>query len=96
MADIALLKCNLAIEPDLQNFVGFVLTTVHNLGGSTFAATPATLELARRLREAGAGSGYPLPAELYLNERNLCARWNASEDISIAQLQTQPDAELIE
>ena len=51
MADIALLKCNLAIEPDLQNFVGFVLTTVHNLGGNTFAATPAALELARRLRK---------------------------------------------
>lgn len=96
MADIALLKCNLAIEPDLQNFVGFVLTTVHNLGGNPFAATPATLELARRLREAGAGSGYPLPAELYLNDRALCARWNASEDIPIAQLQTQPDAGLIE
>jgi len=96
MADTALLKCNLAIEPDLQNFVGFVLSTVNNLGGNTFAATPAALELARRLREAGAGSGYPLPAELYLDKHKLCARWKGSDDLSIANLPTQPDAELIE
>ena len=93
MTDTALLKCNLAIEPDLQNFIGFVLSTVQNLGGNAFAATPATLELARRLRDAGAGSGYPLPAELYLRDRTLCARWNASEDLSIAQLQSSPDAD---
>lgn len=96
MSDIVLLKYNLAIEPDLQNFVGFVLTTVHNLGGNTFAATPATLELARRLREAGAGSGYPLPAELYISDRRLSVRWSASEDLPVAQFQVQPDADLIE
>ena len=65
MARIELLKQNLAIEPDLQNFVGFILTTVKNLGGNAFAATSTTLELAKSLRSAGAGSGYPLPAELF-------------------------------
>lgn len=96
MADIALLKCNLAIEPDLQNFVGFVLTTVQNLGGNAFAATPATLELARRLRESGAGSGYPLPAELRLNGGTLSAGWDDKEDLLIARFSTQPDADVID
>jgi len=96
MADTALLKSNLAIEPDVQNFVSFVLSTVQKLGGNVFAATPATLELARRLREAGAGSGYPLPVELRLGERSLRAHWSDTDELAIAHLQAQPDADLLE
>ena len=90
MAHIELLKHNLAIEPDLQNFVGFILTTVKSLGGNTFAATTTTLEIAKQLRTAGAGSGYPLPAELLLNECALSVRWNDLDELCVANLPELP------
>lgn len=96
MADIELLKYNLAIEPDLQNFVGFVLTTVQNLGGNSFAATSATLEIAQRLRVAGAGSGYPLPAELHLNDATLSVHWNDHDEREVVRLSEPPSSEDIE
>ena len=95
-AGIGLLKCNLAIESDLQNFVGFVLTTIKNLGGNAFAATSSTLELTQRLRSAGAGSGYPLPTELLLDECNLFVRWNDHDELEIARLVAIPAQELID
>ena len=95
-ARIGLLKCNLAIESDLQNFVGFVLTTVQNLGGNAFAATSSTLELTQCLRSAGAGSGYPLPTELLLDECNLFVRWNDHDELEIARLVATPAQELID
>lgn len=70
-----LLKLNLAIEPDLQNFIQFVLSAVSSLGGNTFVASLATLKLTQELRLAGAGTGYPLPATLELEERKMFARW---------------------
>lgn len=82
MGKIELLKQNLAIEPDLQNFVGFVLSAVYTLGGNPFAATLATLDLIRQLREAGAATGYPLPAQLVLIHNRLLVQW---EDISGGQ-----------
>lgn len=93
MADIELLKYNLAIEPDLQNFVGFVLTTVQNLGGNAFAATSATLEIAQRLRVAGAGSGYPLPAEIRLNDATLSVHWNDHDEREVVHLAAVPGAD---
>lgn len=96
MARIELLKLNLAIEPDLQNFVGFILTTVKNLGGNAFAATSTTLELAKSLRSAGAGSGYPLPAELLLSECTLSVRWNDLDELEVANLPVAPSAEVTE
>ena len=96
MACIELLKHNLAIESDLQNFVGFILTTVKNLGGNAFASTSKTLEVAQRLRTAGAGSGYPLPAELLLNECTISVRWNDSDELNIAHLVTAPTPEGVE
>jgi two-component system cell cycle response regulator len=96
MAHIELLKHNLAIESDLQNFIGFILTTVRNLGGNTFACTSATLEVAKRLRTAGAGSGYPLPAELLLNECELSVRWNEHEELRVANLTVAPAQDAIE
>lgn len=96
MANITLLKCNLAVESDLQNFVSFVLSTVHSLGGNAFAATPATLELAQCLRTAGAGSGYPLPAELRLKDDTLYAGWNDHEDLRVSHLNSPPSNEVID
>ena len=96
MAALGLLTCNLPIEPDLQNFVGFVLSTVQKLGGNVFAATLVTLELTQRLREDGAGSGYPLPVELSLNERTLSVRWNENRELVIVQLANVPTADVID
>ncbi|MDD5329874.1 MAG: GGDEF domain-containing protein [Sulfuricella sp.] len=70
-----MLKQNLAIEPDLQNFIGFVLASVNKLGGNAFAASIASLDLMQRLRNAGAGTGYPLPVTLQLHGQQLSAKW---------------------
>lgn len=96
MANITLLKCNLAVESDLQNFIGFVLSTVHSLGGNAFAATPATMALAQCLRTAGAGSGYPLPVELRLKEDTLYVGWNDHDDLRMSHLNPPPSPELID
>jgi two-component system cell cycle response regulator len=93
---IGLLKCNLAIESDLQNFVGFVLTTVHNLGGNAFASTVSTLEVTQLLRDAGAGSGYPLPTELRLNECLLSVRWDNHDELQVAHLPAAPTQQEID
>lgn len=77
---VELLKHNLAIEPDLQNFIQFVLSTVSSLGGNVFVASLSTLKLAQKLRSAGAGTGYPLPVSLELEERKLLARWGENGD----------------
>ncbi len=85
-----LLRQNLAIEPDLQNFIGFVQTAVGRLGGNPFAATVATIELADRLRAAGAGTGYPLPATLILDQGELRVNWNGQESQTVARLERIP------
>ena len=79
MKPVELLKHNLAIEYDLQNFIGFVLESVNKLGGNPFTAAIASLELMRRLRDAGAGTGYPLPARLLLQGPQLWAQWGEKE-----------------
>ncbi|MBZ0106994.1 MAG: diguanylate cyclase [Sulfuricella denitrificans] len=87
-----LLKLNLAIEPDLQNFIQFVLTAVGNLGGNVFVASLATLTLIKELRSAGAGTGYPLPATLELAERKLLAHWgNDGRHLAVALFPVPPD-----
>lgn len=96
MARIGLLKQNLAIEPDLHNFVGFILIVVKNLGGSVFGSTSAALELLKDLRQAGAGSGYPLPAELLLSGCTLSVRWDDRDEKVMATLDVPPGDELIE
>ena len=59
MEPVELLRQDLAIEPDLQNFIGFVLESVNRLGGDAFAATTVLLKLMQRLRNAGAARGRP-------------------------------------
>lgn len=91
-----LLKQNLAIEPDLQNFIGFVQTAVANLGGNPFAATVASIRLAERLRAAGAGTGYPLPAAIELARAELRVAWNGAESFTIVRLQNPPQEATVE
>ena len=89
-----LLHKNLAIEYDLQNFVSFILESVNTLGGNIFAASIASLELMRQLREAGAGTGYPLPATLVLDGRLLLVTWGGQQ-VNIANLSQLPPLEVV-
>jgi two-component system cell cycle response regulator len=93
---IELLRQNLAIEPDLQHFIGFVQTAVAHLGGNPFAATIATIKLTSQLRGAGAGTGYPLPASLQLDRTDLRVAWNGAESFTVARLRDMPEASAIE
>ncbi len=90
-----LLKQNLPVEPDVQNFIGFVLTAVDRLGGNPFAASLAALNLSGALRRAGAGTGFPLPVSLWLEGRELSVRWNGHAPISVARLREAPQEVLV-
>lgn len=94
---VELLKSNLAIEPDLQNFIQFVLMATSSLGGNAFAASLATLEMTQALRTAGAATGYPLPASLKLDRRTLLVTWgeNSSQQ-QIAVFSAAPDSVAVE
>lgn len=92
-----LLKVNLAIEPDLQNFIQFVLDAVSRLGGNVFSATLATLELTGELRAAGAATGYPLPASMSLDEASLLVAWGENgHQRTISALPEAPPAATVE
>lgn len=91
-----LLNYNLAIEADLQNFIGFVLDTVRRLEGNAFIAASATLEAVQILRAAGAGTGYPLPVRLVLLENRLEIESEGASIKHILDLGETPDAGQIE
>jgi len=93
---VELLKQNLAIEPDLQNFMGFILMAAKSLGGNQFAATLACLELVSKLRLAGAGSGFPLSVALVLAENQLVVQWNNASTVRVVTLEMPPEAETVE
>ena len=88
-----LLKQDLAIEPDLQNFIGFVLESVNRLGGDAFAATIALLKLMQRLRNAGAAKGRPMPVSLVLQGHHLTALWGAQQSVRISNFTSLPHQE---
>lgn len=90
-----ILKQNLAIEPDLQNFINFVLQSVNKLGGNAFAASIALLKLLEKLRRAGAATGRPMPISLLLQGRQLIAKWGSSEQSLIVSLARLPQPELV-
>ncbi len=75
MESVELLSFNLAIEPDLQSFVCFLMESVRQLNWNAFQAALASLELGQRLRDAGACCGRPFPVALQLHSHNLQARW---------------------
>lgn len=90
-----ILRQNLAIEPDLQNFINFVLKSVDEFGGNAFAASIALLDLLIRLRRAGAGTGHPLTVTLLLRDRQLLAQWGKSEQAKIVSLTKSPLPEVV-
>ncbi len=90
MGLVEILKQNLAIEPDLQNFTEFVLKSVSDLGGNVFAATIAVLGLLERLRYAGAALGNPIPVSLALRDRQLIVHWGQGEQAKIVTLTKMP------
>lgn len=86
---------NLAIEPDLQNFVQFILAATSGLGGEPFPTTLATLALIPALREAGAASGYPLPVTLELSDKKLEVAWGENNlRQTLATFRHQPATEI--
>ena len=93
---VELLKQDLAIEPDLQNFIGFVLESVNKLGGDAFAATIALLKLAQRLRDAGAVAGYPMQVNLILQGHHLLTQWGQQKSARIADFARLPPREEVE
>lgn len=95
MAAEDILKQNLAIEADLQNFTEFVLKSVSELGGNAFAATTALLGLLERLRHAGAALGNPIVVSLSLRQRQLLVHWGQGEQVGIVTLPERPAPERI-
>ena len=85
MESVEILRLNLAIEPDLQNFVGFLMESVRHLKGNAFRASLASLELNQHLRAAGACSGQPFPVSLHIKNSRLHACWGDRE-LEVAQL----------
>jgi diguanylate cyclase (GGDEF)-like protein len=92
---VEILKQNLAIEPDLQSFIDFVLKSVNKLGGNAFAASIALLGLLEKLRQDRAGLGRPITVKLLLRERHLFAQWGQSEPVKIISLKELPQPELV-
>jgi len=90
-----LLKQSLAIEPDVQNFIAFVLKSVDTLGGSVFAASIALLKLIENLRNAGAGVGQPVTVRLLLQEQQLVASWGKEERFGILDFAHAPPADRV-
>jgi two-component system cell cycle response regulator len=82
---VEILRLNLAIEPDLQNFVGFLMESVRHLKGNAFRASLASLDLNQHLRAAGACKGQLFPVTLHLINQSLRARWGEHE-LEVAQI----------
>lgn len=95
MAAVELLKHNLAIEPDLQNFLHFILAAVRSLGGNTFAAASRTVDLVQLLRADGAGSGCPLPVCLTLEGVRLQVEWGEQPNRQVIDVLREIPAERI-
>ena len=75
MKSVELLRLNLAIEPDLQHFVCFLMESVRCLKGNVFQAAMASVELSKRLRAEGACCGQPFSVSVQLQNRRLQAYW---------------------
>ena len=95
MEPVEILKQNLAIEPDLQSFIDFVLKSVNKLGGNAFAASIALLGLLEKLRRDSAAQGGPITVRLLLQERHLFAQWGKSEEVKVVSLNELPRPDLV-
>lgn len=95
MEAVELLQQDLAIEPDLQNFIGFVLESVESLGASAFAASIAVLDVMQRLRDDGAAAGQPLAVSMCLQHgRQLQIHWPGQSAV-IASFSQAPSKEAV-
>ena len=74
----------MAIEPDLQNFVCFLMESVRCLKGNAFRAAIACVELSRHLHADGCCCGQPFPVSAQLINRCLNVRWD-DKSFEIAQ-----------
>lgn len=92
---VELLKQNLTIDPDLRNFIHFALESVGKLGGNTFAASIASLELIEKLRNAGVTTGRSVPVSLLLQGNQLLVLWDKQGQFKIATLPELPHQETI-
>jgi diguanylate cyclase (GGDEF)-like protein len=92
---VELLKQNLTIDPDLRNFINFALESVGKLGGNTFAASIASLELIEKLRNAGVTTGRSVPVSLLLQGNQLLVLWDKQGQFKIATLPELPHQETI-
>ncbi|MEW5893054.1 MAG: GGDEF domain-containing protein [Pseudomonadota bacterium] len=90
-----LFRQNLAVEPDVQHFIRLSLTAISELGGNPFTASLALLEIGRRLRQAGAGTGYPLPVVLELHGQDVRIKCDTGHDIPLAKLREKPGQDQI-
>lgn len=95
MEAVEILKQNLAIEPDLQSFIDFVLKSVSKLDGNVFAASIALLGLLEKLRQDKAGLGRPIIVRLLLQERYLFAQWEQAEQVRIISFAELPQPERV-
>lgn len=95
MATVELLKHNLAIEPDVQNFLHFILAAVRSLGGNPFGAASRTVDLVPLLRADGAGSGCPLPVRLTLEGVRLQVEWGGQGNRRVIDVLKKIPAESI-
>ena len=90
-----LLKQNLAIESDLQNFVGFALESITQFGGNAFASSLPLLDAIEKLRYAGAATGKPLDVSLILQGQKVLLQWQEQIAV-IAYLKRLPPHEVVE
>ncbi|MDO9054426.1 MAG: GGDEF domain-containing protein [Gallionella sp.] len=75
MKSVELLRLNLTIEPDLQDFIRFLMESVGSLKGNAFRAALASMALNQRLRAAGACRGQPFPVSAQLQNNSLSVHW---------------------
>lgn len=90
-----LLGFSVAIEPDRQRLVRFVLTAVEALGGATFPATVTMMSVLDRLRrQATVASGCP-EVQLQLDGSRLFLVWGGGQE-RVAELGDSPAPHVVE
>ena len=92
---VELLKQNLTIDPDLRNFIHFVLESVDKLGGNVFASSVAALELIPQLLNADVTTGRPVPVSLLLQGKQMLVVWDKQGKFKISTLPELPPQETI-
>jgi len=90
---VELLRMNLTIEPDLQDFIRFLMESVGSLKGNAFRAALASMALNQRLRAAGACCGQLFPVSVQLQNNSLSVHWRDDKFV-FAELAQPEQAEI--